>query len=137
MFKEASKAKIEFILKMTNNIKIILERHNGITKALSDEVEARPAILMALMQIGESLKKIDNNILEKFDLIKDVKGAYDVKNFIAHDYEGVNMVTIENILRVHIPILENKFLLLLKEFEKLKMECKKDKNATKINLKEE
>jgi 3-hydroxymyristoyl/3-hydroxydecanoyl-(acyl carrier protein) dehydratase len=35
-------AKAEFILKMLDNIETILERHNGIVAALSDEVEARP-----------------------------------------------------------------------------------------------
>ena len=37
----------------------------------SKSIEARPAMMMALMQIGESLNKIDNTILEKFDLMED------------------------------------------------------------------
>ncbi|WP_457560419.1 HepT-like ribonuclease domain-containing protein [Caminibacter sp.] len=30
---------------------------------------------------------------------EDIKGAYVVRNFIAHDYEGVDLAFIENILR--------------------------------------
>ena len=52
-------AKTKFILKMIDNIKRIIQKHGGIVKALEDELEAQPAILMALLQIGESLNKID------------------------------------------------------------------------------
>lgn len=36
-------AKINFILEMLDNIKTIISRHEGITNALNDRVEARPA----------------------------------------------------------------------------------------------
>ena len=38
---------------------------------------------------------------------QDVKGMYDVRTFIAHDYEGVNLAIIEWIIRNHkIPALD-------------------------------
>ena len=49
-------AKTKFILKMIDNIKRIISKHGGIVKALEDELEAQPAILMALLQIGKILK---------------------------------------------------------------------------------
>ena len=61
-------AKTKFILKMIDNIKKIITKHGGIVKALEDELEAQPAILMALLQIGESLNKIDKEIIKKYDL---------------------------------------------------------------------
>lgn len=51
---------------------------------------------MCLMQIGENLNKLDSSN----ENLKDaVKGAYAVRNFIAHDYEGINLALIENIVR--------------------------------------
>ena len=117
MSKISSFAKTKFILKMLGNIDTIIERHNGIVNALEDEVEAQPAILMSLMQIGESLKKLDSDILEKFDLQEESKGSYSVRNFIAHDYEGVNMMMVEEIIRNRIPILKEKVLKVKEYFE--------------------
>ena len=107
MSKQSIKAKIEFILEMVDNIKKIIQRHNGIINSLND-FEPQMAILMALAQIGETLNKIDDEVLEKFDLLNDKKGAYSVRNFIVHDYEGVNLAYVENILREYLPILEIK-----------------------------
>lgn len=62
------------------------------------------ATLMCLLQIGETLNKLENNYdeLQK----EDIKGSYDVRNFIAHDYEGVNKSLIEGIIRFHLPKLK-------------------------------
>ncbi|NWF65858.1 MAG: DUF86 domain-containing protein [Campylobacterales bacterium] len=100
---------------MISNIEIISQRHNGISKALNDEIEAKPAILMALIQIGESLKKIDSDILEKYELSEEIKGAYGVRNFIAHDYDGVDLGLIELIIREKLPILKLKIETMIKE----------------------
>jgi len=110
MSKISVEAKVEFILLMIENIYKIIDRHNGVFKALDDSIEGRPAILMCLMQIGESLNKIDKSILERFDLIDDTKGSYNVRNFIAHDYDGVDLSLIEMILRDRLPILKTKIL---------------------------
>ncbi len=106
MFKNLPK--IEFIIKKIENIKEIVKRHKYITNALDDEIEAKPAILMHLSQIGESLNKIDKEILEQLNLLDDTKGAYDVRNFIVHDYEGVNLILIERIIREKLPSLQIK-----------------------------
>ncbi len=75
MSKYSLVAKVEFIILMIDNINKIIDRHNGLVKALDDSIEARPAILMCLMQIGESLNKIDRDVLEEFDLLEDAKGS--------------------------------------------------------------
>ena len=80
---------------------------DGIVAALEDEKITRPAILMHLTSIAEQFSKIkDSKILDKFDN-EDVKGAIDTRNFIAHDYEGINFPIIEFIIRDRLPILNN------------------------------
>lgn len=101
-------AKIEFILEMIENIEVVCKRHRGVSEALDDEVEGRAAILMFLLQIGESLKKIDTDNLSQYNLAGEIQGAYNVRNFIAHDYEGVNIAVIEEILKDNLPELKTK-----------------------------
>ncbi|CAA6827196.1 MAG: Unknown protein [uncultured Sulfurovum sp.] len=101
-------AKIEFILEMIENIEIVCKRHSGVNEALDDQFEGRAAILMFLLQIGESLQKLDFDDMSKYNLDREIKGAYDVRNFIAHDYEGVNIVVIEDILKDNLPELKIK-----------------------------
>ena len=79
----------------------------GIVKSLEDEKVTRPAILMHLTSIAEQFSKIkDSDFLNQFDE-EDVKGAIDTRNFIAHDYEGINLPIIEFIIRERLPILKN------------------------------
>ena len=101
-------AKVAFVLEMIENIETVCKRHSGVNKALDDEVEGRAALLMFLLQIGESLSKIGSEDIVKYDLDREIKGAYDVRNFIAHDYEGVNIIVIEDILKDNLPELKIK-----------------------------
>jgi len=79
----------------------------GIVKALEDEKVTRPAIMMHLTSIAEQFSKIkDDTLLNNFDK-EDVKGAIDTRNFIAHDYEGINLPIIEYIIRERLPILKS------------------------------
>ncbi len=100
-------AKVEFALEMIDNIELIVKRHKGIVKTLED-FEGQMAVLMALSQIGETLKKFDDIIVEKYDLQEDRDGAYYTRNYIVHDYEGVDLGFIENIVRVYLPELKEK-----------------------------
>jgi uncharacterized protein with HEPN domain len=101
------KEKIEFILEMIERIEFIVKRHKGIVNALKD-IEGEMAILMAIAQIGESLKKLPDELLEKYDLLEDKKGAYYTRNYIVHDYEGVDLAFVENIIRNYLPKLKDK-----------------------------
>ena len=108
MSNSALEAQVAYIQKMIGNIETILKRHNGVENALADEVEARAAIMMSLMQIGETINKIDTGLLEQFDLLQDARGAYSVRNFIAHDYEGVDVALIAEIINDNVPQLDQK-----------------------------
>ena len=100
--------KIEFIIQRIEFIENIVKKHKYVTFALKDEIEARAAILMHLSQIGEEINKINKEILEKLNLIEDAKGAYNVRNFIVHTYEGVNLALIEKIIKEKLPVLKEK-----------------------------
>ena len=107
---------IEIHEKLENSlmdIEEITKRHNGIVNALQDKVEARPAILMAFLQIGETLNKLQNTY-ESLNS-DDIKGAYEVRNFIAHDYMGVDIGLIEYILRDKLPELKNSLISIILE----------------------
>ncbi|MBL1244985.1 MAG: DUF86 domain-containing protein [Sulfurimonas sp.] len=85
----------------------------GIVKALDDEKMTRPAIMMHLTSIAEQFSKIkDQELLKKFD-DEDVKGAINTRNFIAHDYEGVNLPIIEFIIRDRLPVLKHEIIIIL------------------------
>ena len=100
-------AKVEFALEMIDNIELIVKRHKGIVKTLED-FEGQMAVLMALSQIGETLKKFDDTTVENYNLQEDRDGAYYTRNYIVHDYEGVDLGFIENIVRVYLPELKEK-----------------------------
>jgi uncharacterized protein with HEPN domain len=111
------KIKAEFILEMIERIEKIVKRHGGIVNTLND-FEGEIAVLMAIAQIGETLKKIDDEILERFDLIEDKEGAYYTRNYIVHDYEGVNLAFIKGVIRQYMPKLKNKMFQIIDYCEK-------------------
>ena len=109
-------SKSEFILEMIERISFIVKRHKGVIKSLND-IEGQMAILMAIAQIGETLQKIDDNILEKYDLLEDKKGAYYTRNYIVHDYEGVNLAYVERIIKDFLPELKEKMSEIINELK--------------------
>lgn len=95
-------SKIYLILEKIEYIEQIVQNAGNITKALEDEMTIRPAILMHLTAIAEQFNKLKQShcdeILSHFNQ-DDLKGLYDVRTYIAHDYEGVNLSIIEWIVR--------------------------------------
>jgi uncharacterized protein with HEPN domain len=90
-------------------IQDIISQENGkISIALQDETKNRPAILMHLISIAEQINKLKDEsafeLLENFSK-EDLKGIYDIRNFIAHDYDGVDLSIIENVIRYGLPSL--------------------------------
>ena len=110
MSEKSQIAKLEFILEMIENIETIIHRHGGIVNALND-FEPQMAIMMAIAQIGERLKRLDIVLVKKYELSRDVEGAYYTRNYIVHDYENVDLMYIEDILRMHLPKLKEKISL--------------------------
>ena len=114
MSKQSQLAKVDFLLEMIENIEQIIQRHKGIVDTLED-FEGQMAVLMGISQIGETLKKLDDILVIKYDLVKDKEGSYYTRNYIVHDYEGIDLGFIENILRSYLPELKKKFLLIKSE----------------------
>ncbi len=102
MSEHADNSRLEFIAEMISDIEYTLEKYTHLTQALDDRI-AKHALLMCLLQIGETLNKIETPALRSR---LPIKGAYDVRNFIAHDYEGVDKGLIDSILRYQIPELK-------------------------------
>jgi len=112
MFSDDELVRLKSITKKIDDIYTIVDRHGGIVKALED-LEGQPAILMLIVAISEQfdkLKKQNSKVLEHFNEA-DIKGIIRVRNYIAHDYDGVNLAIIETDLRENMPrikvILQN------------------------------
>lgn len=99
-------SKIYLIVEKIEYIEQIIQNSGNITSALSDEVTIRPAILMHLTSIAEQFNKLkhanETEILNAFEK-EDIEGMYDVRTYIAHDYEGVNLAIVEWIIRHGLP----------------------------------
>ncbi len=97
---------LELIGKKIALIEEIVNQYGGVTLALEDEKLARPALLMHLVAIAEQFGRLQNamafEILARFEK-EDIRGAFAVRNFIAHDYEGVNIALIEGVIREYLP----------------------------------
>jgi len=108
MYNEDDLIRLKSVKAKIDTIYEIVKRHGGIVNALQD-IEGQPAILMLLVAISEQfakLQKTGSKILENFN-DEDIKGLSSVRNYIAHDYDGVNLNIIENDLRMNMPkILE-------------------------------
>jgi len=109
-------SKVYLILEKIDYIEQIVQNSGAIVKALEDSVTCRPAILMHLTAIAEQFNKLKkdhaDDILSSFD-DNDVKGMYDVRTYIAHDYEGVNLAIVEWIIRNGLPKFKNQCKLLI------------------------
>jgi uncharacterized protein with HEPN domain len=99
-------SKIYLIVEKIEYIEQIVENAGKITTALEDSVTTRPAIMMHLTAIAEQFNKLKQmnatEFLDHFDK-DDVKGMYDTRTYIAHDYEGVNLAIVEWIIRHGLP----------------------------------
>ena len=100
------KHRLEVIKKKIEFIESICLEDGNITASLLDEKRSRASILMHLTSIAEQFHKLSEDaefeILSQFDK-EDLKGSYDVRNYIAHDYEGINLSIIEHIIREKLP----------------------------------
>lgn len=101
--------KLHFILEKIDDIKSFQKRYSSIEDLLTDTM-GYDATLMCFLQIGETLHKLRD---EEYASQLPIKGTYNVRNFIAHDYEGVNKVLIEEIIQTHLPSLEETILQIL------------------------
>ncbi len=96
MSERADRARLEYLLKLMDDLNVIVGRHNGVAEAIKD-VEGFHAVMMCCLQLGETLNKLESpSMRDKLP----VSLAYAMRNIIAHDYLGINsdviVATVEN-----------------------------------------
>ncbi|MBS9782692.1 MAG: DUF86 domain-containing protein [Arcobacter sp.] len=136
MFSKKAIERINLINKKINFIEAIVKEKQSITLALEDEQNSRASILMHLTSIAEQFDKLLHNgeleILAYFEK-QDIKGSYELRNFIAHDYEGVDLYIVEEVVKQRLPVIKKSINKIL---EIVKIESNKineQKNRTRKN----
>ena len=108
MYSDKALERLKIIQKKINFINAIIKDKNSIELALEDEQNSRASILMHLTSISEQFDKLLHNgeleILSNFEK-QDIKGSYELRNFIAHDYEGVDLYIVETVIEQRLPII--------------------------------
>ncbi len=112
MFKKGNFAKLEQIVNYIEDVFLIVENHKGLESALSDK-EGEYAIMMCIIQIGETVNKItDPTIIEKIPSAKIIG----LKNRIVHGYETFDRRIITDVIKLHLPELKMIITELLKDY---------------------
>jgi uncharacterized protein with HEPN domain len=108
MFSVKSIERIKTIQKKIIFVNAIVEEKGSVITALEDEQNSRASILMHLTSIAEQFDKLLHNgeleVLTHFDK-QDIKGSYELRNFIAHDYEGVDLYIVEDVINERLPVM--------------------------------
>ena len=109
MYSQKALSRIEIIKKKINFIHNIVSEKGSVIAALEDEQNARASILMHLTSIAEQFDKLlhsgELELLAYFDK-EDIKGSYELRNFIAHDYEGVDLYIVEDVINTRLEIIK-------------------------------
>jgi len=117
MFNLKAVERVKLIKKKIIFIESIVNENSSIEKALDDEQNSRASILMHLTSISEQFDKLLHNgeldVLAYFDK-QDIKGSYELRNFIAHDYEGVDLYIVEDVIEYRLPIIKQSVEKILK-----------------------
>jgi len=105
MSKERDIQRLETIREKITFIENIVQNNGGIMPSLHDKEVTKPAILMHLTAIAEQFSKLK---YEEFTqhFYDAIKGSMSIRNFIAHDYDGVNLTIIEITIRDVLPALK-------------------------------
>ena len=108
MYSQKAFSRIENIRKKIVFIDNIVNEYGSVHKALEDEEKGRAAILMHLTSIAEQFDNLlhsgELEILSHFEK-QDIKGSYELRNFIAHDYEGVDLYIVEDVITERLPVI--------------------------------
>ncbi len=109
MFSEKSLQRVKVIEKKIFFIQAIVKEKGTVVKALEDEQNSRASILMHLTSIAEQFDKLLHNgeleLLSNFEK-EDIKGSYELRNFIAHDYEGIDLYIVEDVINTRLSVIK-------------------------------
>ena len=108
--------RLEIVLEKIIYIETIVKKYAGASLALKDKEIAKPAILMHLIAMAEQFLKLkDPKFIALFSSA--IKGSMSIRNFIAHDYDGVNLSIIESTIRDILPNIKQEINEILKEIK--------------------
>jgi uncharacterized protein with HEPN domain len=109
MFSSKALQRVRTIVKKIDFIEAIVKENASVIIALEDEQNSRASILMHLISIAEQFDKLlHNGELELLSYFKkeDIKGSYELRNFIAHNYEGIDLYIVEDVIKTRLPIIK-------------------------------
>ena len=109
-------AKLEFIIEKIEDLFSYKKEFFTVDDLLNSPL-GYDATLMCLLQIGETFNKLSENFIEKYGKNLPIKEAYDVRSFIAHDYEGVKREIIEHIIKDELKELEKRIRIIISELK--------------------
>ena len=108
MYSPRALARIKVIEKKIGFINNIVNEKGSVIEALEDEQNSRASILMHLTSIAEQFDKLlhsgELEVLTSFEK-QDIKGSYELRNFIAHDYEGIDFYIVEAVIKERLPVM--------------------------------
>jgi len=116
MSKKTDITRLHFIIEKIDDLLSYKEDFKSIEALLNSKI-GFDATNMCIMQIGETLNKLSDSIQSQYTELP-VKESYLTRNYIAHDYEGVNKQIIEMIIREQLPLLKKQIETILKELER-------------------
>ncbi len=109
MFSQKALQRVKVIQKKIAFIEAIVLESGSVERALEDEQNSRASIMMHLTSIAEQFDKLLHNgeleLLAYFDK-QDIKGSYELRNFIAHDYEGIDLYIVEDVINTRLKIIQ-------------------------------
>ena len=115
MSKNTDVTKLEFVIEKIDDLLSYKDEFKGIEALLNSKI-GFDATNMCIMQIGETLNKLSQEVTEKYTSLP-IKESYLTRNYIAHDYEGVNKYIIEMIIREQLPELKLDIINILMEIK--------------------
>ena len=99
------------VLALADDIDRIVVRHGSVEQATAD-FEGRYALLMCLLQAGETLNRVEADRIRRalpLDL------TYTMRNLIAYNAAGINARVLERTITADLPKLKNGIVKLLGE----------------------
>jgi len=111
MSKKTDSARLRFALAKIDDLQRYQARFPTL-EALFQDAMALDAVLMCLLQIGETLPKVEN---KSWASQLPIQGTSSLRNIIAHNCEGVDFASIERVVTEFIPPLRETILKCLAE----------------------
>lgn len=110
MFSKESLERLKDVSHRIQNIFDICQNYGGISLALNDVKMAQPAIMMHLIVCKENFEKVVYNgeNITAFLTKEDMRGLSAIRNIASHDYEGLNLGIIEEVIRSKLPPIQQK-----------------------------